>query len=243
MKTLDDVLGYPLKIYQDRDWFCFSLDSVLLSNFSTVKMSTKKILDLGTGNGIIPIILSQRTKAKICGVEIQKDLADLAIESVKYNNLENQIFVQNIDMNELLEKKDIYNTFDLVLSNPPYFFDYDKSKKNEDIHKTIARHEVKIKLADIIKIASFLLKEGGNFCMINRTERFIEIIEKFKKYNIEPKKIRFIYKDKNSSSNMFFIEGLKNGNSGLEFLSPFYIYNLDKTYSSEYKNLCEKVRP
>ena len=241
MNSLDDVLGYPLKIYQNRDWFCFSLDSVLLANFANIKYSTKKIIDLGTGNGIVPLILSLRTKSKIDGVEIQEDLVKLALESVKFNKLENQIDIKNMDIKELINKKDLYNTYDLVLTNPPYFKNFTNSTKNLNSHKTIARHEIMINLSEIIQAASFLLKDGGTFSMINRTDRLIEIVELFKKYNIEPKKIKFIYKNFLCESNMVYIEGLKNGLPGLKILSPFFVYNLDGTDSFEYSEICKKV--
>lgn len=241
MEELDDVLGYNLKIYQRRDWFCFSLDSVLLANFVPIKLTTKKILELGSGNGIVPLILSLRTDKNIEGVEIQKDLYDLSEKSIKYNKLEDRIFIRNTDMKDLLFQKKIYNTYDLLLCNPPYFLDLDKSKKNDNIHKTIARHEIKVKLEDILLIANRLLKDGGVFSMINRTDRFLEILDLYKNNNIEPKKIRFIHKNKDSESNMVYIEGIKNGKPSLEIEAPFFVYNLDKTESSEYSKLCKEV--
>ena len=241
MEKLDDVLGYPLKIYQDRDWFCFSLDSVLIANFVPIKLTTKKIMDLGTGNAIIPLILSLRTNSKIYGVDIQEDLVKMANKSVSYNNLDGQISIINCDIKSLVNKNELYNTFDLVVSNPPYFNNVDNSTKNIDIHKTIARHEIMIKLEDIFNTARLLLKDGGTFSIINRTDRLMEILSLFKKYKIEPKKIKFIYKNKASESTMVYIEGLKNGKEGLKILSPFFVYNFDGTNSIEYSELCEKV--
>ena len=241
MKQLNDVLGYPLKIYQDKDWFCFSLDSILLANFVPLKLSTKKIIDLGTGNGIIPLVLSLRTKAQIYGIDVQKDLVDLAKESVKYNKLDSRIFIDNMDIKLIKEHKELFNSFDVVVSNPPYFFDYENSTKNLDTHKTIARHEIMVKLEDILYSSSLILKDGGTFSMINRTERLLEILDLFRKYRIEPKKIKFIYKNSVSESNMVYIEGIKNGHAGLKVLSPFIIYNIDGSYSLEYFEICEKV--
>lgn len=241
MEELNDVLGYNLKIYQRKDWFSFSLDSVLLANFVPIKLSTKKILELGSGNGIIPLILTLRTDKVIEGVEIQKDLFDLAEKSIKYNKLEERIKLRNIDIKDLLKEKDIYNTYDLIVCNPPYFSNLDKSTKNDDIHKTIARHEIKVNLEDILKVSSRLLNNGGVFSMINRTSRLIEIINMFKKYNIEPKKIKFIHKNINTESTMVYIEGIKNGNSSLTIDSPFIVYNLDKTETEAYKKICKEV--
>lgn len=241
MEELNDVLGYNLKIYQRKDWFSFSLDSVLLANFVPIKLSTKKILELGSGNGIIPLILTLRTNKVIEGVEIQKDLFDLAEKSIKYNKLEDRIKLRNVDIKKLLKEKDIYNTYDLIICNPPYFSNLDKSTKNDDIHKTIARHEIKVNLEDILKVSSRLLNNGGVLSMINRTNRLIEIIDMFKKYNIEPKKIRFIHKNVNTESTMVYIEGIKNGNSSLTIDSPFIVYNLDKTETEDYKKICKEV--
>ena len=241
METLDNVLGYNLKIYQRRDWFSFSLDSVLLANFLNVRLSTKKILDLGTGNGIIPLILSLRTKAKIYGVDIQEDLIALAKKSVVYNNLSDQIELSCLDMIELINDKKVYNTYDIVVCNPPYFNNFELTKKNDNIHKTIARHEVKVKLSDVVLVANHLLKEGGIFAVINRTDRLVEIIDLFKKNNIEPKKIKFVYKNIHSNSNMVYIEGIKNGKPGLKIQSPFIVYNLDGLPTDDYNSLCKEV--
>lgn len=241
MERLDDVLGYNLKVYQRSDWFSFSLDSVLLANFPRIKGHTKKVLDLGTGNGIIPLILSLRTKAHILGVDIQKDLIDLAQKSVDYNNLDNQIKLKCCDMHDLLLNKDIYNSYDLILSNPPYFSNYERSTKNDDIHKTIARHEVKITLQDIVFIANRLLKDGGVFALIHRTDRLIEIVSCFQKNNIEPKLIHFIYKNYDSPSYMVYVEGIKNGKPGLKIAKPFVLYNNDGSMSDDYAKLCSEV--
>ena len=236
MKKLNDVLGYPLKIYQDTDFFCFSIDSIILAKLVNIRLKDKKIVDLGTGNGIIPLIMSLRTKNSIEGVEIQKDLANLALESIKYNKLQNQIRIYNQDM-LLFASKDKYNTYDLIVSNPPYFKVNEKSTKNQDIHKTIARHEVKITINQIVKISSKLLKEGGKLAMVSRTDRFIEILEIFKKYKIEPKYIRFVYDNISLSPNLFYIEGINHASSGLIIDKPFIMYNLDGTESQEYRNL------
>ena len=241
MERLDDILGYGLKIYQRREWFSFSLDSVLLANFCKIRVGTNNILDLGTVNAIIPLILSLRTKASIFGVDIQNDMINLAQKSVLYNHLEKQIKLECCDMKDLLTRKDIYNTYDLILSNPPYFCDYEHSTKNDNIHKTIARHEVKIKLDDILLIGNKLLKDGGVFSMIHRTNRFMDVIDCFRKYKIEPKIIKFIYKNYNSPADMFYIEGIKKGKSGLMVTEPYILYNCDGSMSEQYSKLIKEV--
>lgn len=241
MERLDDVVGYGLKIYQNPDWFLFSLDSILLANFINIRHNTNKILDLGTGNGIIPLILSLKTDADILGIDIQSDLINLALKSVEYNDLDSQISFRCCDMKDLILEKNLYNTFDLILSNPPYFTNHNLSLKNNDIHKSIARHELTITLDDIINVTSKLLKEKGVFSMIYRTDRLLEVLANFKKYKVEPKRIKFIYKDINSKSNMVYIEGIKNGKSGLEVLEPFILYNLDGSKSDSYIKICDEV--
>lgn len=226
MKVINDLLGYDnLKIVQNPEWFSFSLDSVLLPNFVTLNKDVKNILDLGTGNAPIPMILSTLTeKAVIYGIEIQKDVFEMAEESVKINNLNSRIKLINDDMKKLDQYFEA-NFFDVIVSNPPYFKLEEFSKKNEDEHKTIARHEEKINLKELIQIAKKYLKNNGVFAMVHRTDRLIEIIEEMRKNNIEPKKIQLIYPKENTNSNMVLIEGKKNGNPGLIIKEPLIVHN------------------
>ena len=238
MKVVNDLLGYDnLKIVQNPEWFSFSLDSVLLPNFVTLNKDVKNILDLGTGNAPIPMILSTLTeKATIYGVEIQKDVFEMAQESIKINNLQSRIKLINNDMKRL----DQYfepNFFDVIVSNPPYFKLEELSKKNTDEHKTIARHEEKITLSELIQIAKKYLKNNGVFAMVHRTDRLIEIIEEMRKNNIEPKKIQLIYPKVNTNSNMVLIEGKKNGNPGLIIKEPLFIHNDEGEYLDDINKL------
>lgn len=224
MKQLNDLLGSGLKIYQDTDYFKFSLESILLPNFVTINLRHKMILDLCTGNAPIPLLLSTKTKAKIYGVELQKEIYQLALESVKINQKEKQITILNEDIKNL---KKIFkgDTFDIITVNPPYFKVLENSSLNKNQIKTTARHETNLSLSELLKMTSFLLKNNGYFYMIHRTERLIEILNELKKYNLVPKKIQFIYKNNNSSSKLFMILASKNGNEGLTILKPLYIYN------------------
>ena len=156
MKVLNNILGYDLKIYQDNDYFCFSIDSVILANLCNINLRTKNICELGTGNGVVPLILTRRTNALIDGVEIQKDLCLLANESILLNNKEKQINIINQDMRDF--SKTNLNKYDLVLCNPPYFKIDPNSTKNNDNHKSIARHEIDLTLDDCFKTASLILK-------------------------------------------------------------------------------------
>jgi len=238
MKVINDLLGYDnLKIVQNPEWFSFSLDSVLLPNFVTLNKDVRNILDLGTGNAPIPMILSTLTeKANIYGIEIQKDVFEMAEESVELNKLENRIKLINDDMKKLDQYFEA-NFFDVIVSNPPYFKLEELSKKNEDEHKTIARHEEKITLSELVKIAKKYLKNNGVFAMVHRSDRLIEIIEEMRKNNIEPKKIQLIYPKKNTNSNMVLIEGKKNGNPGLIIKEPLYIHDENGEYLEEINKL------
>ena len=238
MKVINDLLGYDnLKIVQNPEWFSFSLDSVLLPNFVTLNKDVRNVLDLGTGNAPIPMILSTLTeKANIYGIEIQKDVFEMAEESVKLNKLENRIKLINDDMKKLDQYFEA-NFFDVIVSNPPYFKLEELSKKNEDEHKTIARHEEKITLSELVKIAKKYLKNNGVFAMVHRSDRLIEIIEEMRKNNIEPKKIQLIYPKKNTNSNMVLIEGKKNGNPGLIIKEPLYIHDENGEYLEEINKL------
>ncbi len=239
MEVINDLLNYKeLKIYQNNKWFLFSLDAVLLANFVSINKKTKLIIDLGTGNAPIPLFLSKRTKATIVGIEIQEEITCLAQKSVKLNGLSEQINIRNLDIKNL---RNFYNsdTFDVVICNPPYFKIGEKTIYNADIHKTIARHEVKVTLADIIKQASYLLKNGGNFALIHRTDRFIDIIKLLTENNLMPKKIRFVYPKKDQESNLVLIEATKNGRIGLKIMSPLYVHENDDSYTNEVKKIFE----
>ena len=233
MEEINYVLGYDnLKIYQNTEMFKFSLDSVLLANFVTINPSTKKILDIGTGNAIIPLILSTKTKSKITGVEIQKEVSNLATKSVKINNLDEQINIINKDINEYL-KTDETEVYDVITCNPPFFKLNEKSIINESKCKQIARHEITLNLDNLIKISKKLLKNKGRLDIVHRPERLIEIIEIMKKNNIEPKKLCFVYPKTNTESNILLIEGIKNGKPGIKILPPIYTHNIDNTYTKE----------
>lgn len=233
MKVINDLIGYKdKKIVQNTDWFMFSLDSVLLPRFVTINKNTKNILDIGTGNAPIPVILSTRTKAKIYGIELQRDLYNLATETIKLNNLDDQVTIINDDVNNIGQYFKS-GFFDVIVSNPPFFKVFDDSKKNIDIHKMIARHEVYLTLEQIVKIASTYLKNSGIFSIVHRSDRLIDIIECFKKYNIEPKKIQFIYPKQQTESNIVLVEGRKMGNPGLKILEPLIAHDPKGNYSNE----------
>lgn len=239
-EVINDLVYYDnLKIVQNKDYFNFSLDSVLLATFAIINQNTKKIIDLCTGNAPIPLIISTRTKTKLIGVEIQKEVYDLAVKSVKLNNLDNQIEIINDDANNIINKYET-DSFDLITCNPPYFRINENSIINDNEIKSIARHEISFKLEDLFKISRKLLKNGGSVCLVHRTDRLIEIISTMRKYNIEPKRIRFIYPKEGKESNMVLIDGHKNGSSGLKILPPLIVHNSNNEYSDEVLSLFGK---
>ena len=229
------LLDLDLCIYQNDDWFKFSLDSVLLASFVTINLRCKNIMDLACGNAPISMLLSFRTNASIFGVEYQKCVYDLGLRSVMENKLNGRIHLLNEDVRSLNKVFDS-DFFDVVVCNPPYFKVRDGSFFNDNAVKTVARHEVCLSLDDVLKSSSYLLKNGGVFAMVHRTERFVEIMDIFRKYSIEPKRIRFIYSRVGRSSDLFLIEGIKNGKPGLKMLSPLIIYN-GNNYTDEVKKI------
>ena len=228
----DLVYFKDIKIVQNKDYFNFSLDSVLLPNFVEITRKTKKILDMCTGNAPIPLILSTKTDANIYGVELQKEVYDLAKETIKINKLDNQIELINDNIKNLKKIFDT-ETFDIITCNPPYFKKKDDSIINENKIKSIARHEIEMELEDVMIISKALLKNEGSLALVHRTDRLIEIIELMKKHNIEPKRMRLIYPKVNMESNLVLIDGRKNGKEGLKILPPLYIHNDDNSYTSE----------
>lgn len=229
----NELLGREkYQICQDPDVFNFSLDSMLLASFATINKNVKTICDLCTGNAPIPMYLTLRTNAKIVGVEIQEYIAKLANMSIERNHLENQIEIVNdnlININEKIGK----HTFDLVLCNPP-FFKLGSHHVNPNDAKAIARHEILATLDDIVKEASLLLNSKGRFAMVHRPDRILEIIDTFRKYKIEPKRIQFVYPKINNECNHILIEGIKDGSEGsLRILPPLYVYKDDGKWTEE----------
>lgn len=233
MKVKNRLLNFTDKIiYQDEDYFAFSLDSVLLANFVTIKLSDKKIVDLCSGNAPIPMLMSFRTKARIFGVELQKEVYSMGYDSIKENKMDNQIELINSDVkniNTLIDAESV----DIVTCNPPYFKYKKDSLVNNNEVKTIARHEVMLNLDDVLKTSKFLLKNGGTFAMVHRPDRLIEIINVMQKYGIEPKRIRLVYPKVGKEANIVLVEGIKNGKSGLKILSPMYTHNDNGSYTDE----------
>ena len=239
MIRLDDVLGYGLKIYQDSDYFSFSLDSVVLGNYSSIRLRDKKILDFCSGNGIVSFIVSLRTNSFIDAVELQEKLYNLAIKSRDYNKLDNRINFYCSDIKDFsLNHTDLY---DLVLCNPPYFKVSDKNYFNLSYEKKIARHEVCLTLSELFDCSFKVLKENGVLSLVHRSDRLMDILTEMRKYRIEPKRIKFIYESIDKPSNLILVEGVKMGKVGLKIDKPLILYNSDGSMSDEYSLLQKEV--
>ena len=234
MKQKNRLLDFDMVIYQDNDYFKFSLDSVLLVNFVTLNLKCKHIMDLASGNAPIPMLLTTKTNAKIDAIELQKCVYDLCIQSINENNLNDRI---NLICGDVRNISDYYDqdSFDTVLCNPPYFSTNSDGYFNENSVKMLARHEVTLKLDDVLNSAFYLLKNGGNFAMVHRTSRFISIVEKMKEYHLEPKNVPFIYPKDGRESDLFLIEATKNGKSGLKVMPAIVIHNEDGSYCDNIK--------
>ena len=225
MQVINELLGYKnLKIYQDTNMFSFSLDSVLLPNFIKINKDVKQILDIGTGNAPIPLILSTKTNAKIIGVEIQKDVFKLA---KKIND-----DIKNIEFP--------INSFDIITCNPPFFEVKKSSHINKTEYKTLARHEITLNLEQILEISRKLLKNGGILGLVHRPERLTDILSMMRENKIEPKRIRLVYPKTNSEANIVLIEGVLNGRKGLKILPPLISHKENGEYTEEIKKYFEE---
>lgn len=237
-ERIDDLEYKGLKIIQNKNWFCFGIDSVLLSDFAKEIKDNSTVLDLGSGTGIISLLLSKKICAKqITGIEIQKEVCEMSKRSVLLNNLKNVEFI-NEDIkkiNKIIKKSNV----DAIVTNPPYMKN-NSAIKNENEYKLISRHEVKCNIEDIIGVSSQLLKNNGELYMVHRPDRLVGVIETLRKYKIEPKKIRFIYSRKGENSNLVLIKAVKNSGEFLKVEKPLYIYDENNKYTDEVLEIYNK---
>lgn len=230
-EKIEDLQCNNLKIIQNKKWFCFGMDAVLLTNYINIK-NNSKIVDLGTGTGIIPILLSgKRNYSHAVGIEIQPEVAEMAKRSVLLNNLQEKIEILNIDLNNATEHLKPH-TYDAVISNPPYKL-ANSGIINPTDQKAISRHEIKCSLEDVIRTASILLKQYGSFYMVHRPDRLVDIICLMRQYKLEPKQIRFIHPKAGDKPNMVLIRASKHGKPELKFDPPLYIYNDEGVYTED----------
>ena len=222
MKEINDLYDYGYKIVQNSDYFKFSLDSMLLANFVGINMSDSKLLDFCTGNCPIPIILSNSIK-NIVAFEVQKEIYELGNESLKLNNINNVKLINDDIKNIGNYYEEGY--FDIITCNPPYFKVIDSSKINNNSVKATARHEILIKLEDIVSLAYKYLRDKGKLYIVYRPDRLMELLKLFDKYKFGVKKLQCCYNNSDSLSSMILIEAMKNGQDDLKILAPLYTEN------------------
>ncbi|QMV42211.1 tRNA1(Val) (adenine(37)-N6)-methyltransferase [Cohnella cholangitidis] len=227
-ERLDDLLTHNLKIIQSPEVFSFSLDAVLLARFAGVP-PRGRILDLCTGNGVIPMLLATRTDAKIDGVEIQPRLADMARRSVALNGLSDKISIVEGDLREWKPDGELY---DAVTVNPPYL-PLQSGDYKENIHQAMARHEIGCKLEDVIAACAKSVRIGGRVAMVHRPSRMVDIIDLMRRYRLEPKRIRFVHPRKEAEANMILIEATRDGRPEARLLPPLIVYEEDGEYTPE----------
>lgn len=234
-ERLDDLQCKGYQIIQDPKRFCFGVDAVFLSNFVTVKRGGR-ILDLGTGTGIIPILLAAKTEAAyITGLEIQKESAEMAARSVQLNGLEERITITEGDIKEAA---DIFSaaSFDVITSNPPYMT-HEHGLENAYEPKNIARHEILCNLEDVVRAAARLVKPGGSFFMIHKPFRLAEIFGMLMQYKLEPKRMRLIYPYVEKEPTMVMIEAVRRGRSRIKIEPPLIVYQEKGVYTEEVRRM------
>lgn len=230
-ERLDDLQRNGYQIIQDPDRFCFGMDAVLLSGFATAPEGGR-VLDLGTGTGIIPILMSAKTRAALLtGLEIQPDSADMARRSVELNDLQDRVKIVQGDIKEAGQLFDAAS-FDVVTSNPPYMIN-SHGLQNPDAPKAIARHEILCDLEDVIRAAARCLKSGGKFYMVHRPFRLSEIMVIMHEYRIEPKRMQLVYPYVDKEPSMVLIEGARGGRPRLTVEKPLIIYESQGKYTRE----------
>ena len=238
-----DQTGFgTIEIYQDTDEFCYGVDAVILSDFAAknIKKPYEKfrIMDLGTGTGIVPLILSHKTEAGyIGGIEVQENSYDLACRNVEHNGLSGRVHIFRSNVKEF-DLETYRGTFNLVTSNPPYMKESCAIKSSSEA-KMVARHETLGTLEDFVKLAASLLKDKGEFCMVHRPSRLADIVECCRKYRLEPKELRFVSGKPMEKPNILLVRCVKNGNRELKILAPLSVYNMCG-YSEEILKIYEK---
>ena len=238
-ERIDDLQYRGLKLIQNTKEFCFGVDSVLLSDFAKHIKKEARVLDLGTGTGIIGILLCKKTKLKeIIGIEIQKKMCDMANRTILLNSLEDKFKIKNINIKNVDEHLGMEG-FDVIVSNPPY------KKKNTGLQNErqsiyIARHEVECDLEDIARVSYSLLKDKGEMYIVHRPERLVDIFSCFRNYHLEPKILRMVHSKQNEKPILVLVKAIKNGGQFLKIDKPLVLYQEDGTYTQEVRNIYEK---
>ena len=232
-ERIDEIASSGVQIIQSREVFSFSIDAILLARFPRLP-KRGQIVDLCAGNGAVGLFASPKTSAKIIALEIQDRLSDMTRRSIQLNGLEEQMSVITDNLNNALDHLSTSST-DLIFCNPPYYkIDSEHSHTNESEHYTLARHELTTNLDEIFTIAKKLLKSNGHIAIVHRPERFLEIVDKMRANNLQPKWIQFVYPKADQPANILLIDAIKDGKPGGEiFLPPLIVHKADGNYTEE----------
>ena len=231
-EKIDDLQYNGLYIIQDRNKFCFGIDSILITDFAKDIKKNTSLMDIGSGTGVISILCQKKYNlSNVVGVEIQKDMAEMSKRSIMLNNLEDNISILNCNIKDVLKYVN-KNSFDYVITNPPY-----KKKnegiKNTSVNKLISRHEIECDLNDILENSYKVLKDNGSIYIVHRPERLVDLLYQLRLCKLEPKKIRFVFSKYNESPVLVLVKATKNGGSFLKVDKNLVIYEEDGNYTDE----------
>lgn len=231
-ERIDDLEYNGLKLIQNKYGFCFGVDSVLLSDYAKKIKKDSKVVDIGTGTGIISILLCEKTNlSKIYGIEIQSEVAEIATRNAILNNFQDKFEVINANIKDVFKFLEPHN-FDVVVTNPPYK-KINTGVKSIDEKQLISRHEVECTLEDIIEKSSKLLKDLGEFYMVHRAERLADIMCLLRKYKLEPKNIRFVHSKSGEKPELILVRAVRSAKEFLKIDTPLIIYNENGEYTDE----------
>ncbi|WP_069998744.1 tRNA1(Val) (adenine(37)-N6)-methyltransferase [Cellulosilyticum sp. I15G10I2] len=240
-ERIDDLERNGYKIIQNPEVFCFGIDAILLAHFAKVTKASQKILDIGTGTGIIPILMhAAYQKGSYIGIDIQPDMVEMANRSSKLNQIEESVKFLNIDIKQYKDNFK-WEQFDIITTNPPYMKG-EAGLKNEHPSIRMARHEVSCTLEDIIVASSFMLKNRGKLYMIHRPHRLIDIMSHMRNYKLEPKRMRFVHPKPGKAPTMVLIEAVRNGGPELRVEPPLMVYNEQGVYTDEIYDIYGKIK-
>lgn len=238
-ERIDNLEYKGLKIIQNTEGFCFGVDSVLLSDYAKKIKNNAKVIDIGTGTGIISLLLCKKTNlAKIIGIEIQEDVAEMATRSAKLNELEDRFEIINANIKNVFDFLEPHK-YDAVVTNPPYK-KTDTGVKSFEKKQLISRHEVECTLEDIIENGSKLLKDLGEFYMVHRAERLVDIMCLFRKYKLEPKNVRFVHSKASEKPSLILVRAVRGAKEFLKIDKPLVIYKDNGEYTDEILEIYNK---
>lgn len=240
-ETLDALFGGELQLYQKKQGYRFSIDSILLADFATIR-SGNKVIDLGTGNGIVPLILAYRYPSiMVTGIEIQRLMADRATRNIRLNGYEDRVVIAQMDVASTVEHFKP-ESFDAVVCNPPYR-QASSGRLSLSSERQIARHEVKASLDDFVSAAAFLVKNKGCFACIQLGDRTIDLVSAMRSAGLEPKRLRTVHAFADASASVVLVEAVKGGRRGIDILPPLVMYDSAKNYSAELNAIAPRCKP